>query len=254
MTLIYRDGLPPALKDISLHIKPRERCAVVGRTGAGKSSLAVAIFRMAQQINGRIVLNGVNLLDLNVDDARRRCGIITQDPVVFGDSVRYNLDPFREFSDEECVESLRLSGLEKRLSLSDLLEDGGSNLSVGERQLLCLARVLLRRPQLLICDEATASCDLETDAFIQRSIRSWLVERNSDCCVLTIAHRLETIADYDKVLFLENGHVGEFGATRELVKREDGKFRQLVASAGRDTLRLFEEGGAPFAEAATAAE
>ncbi|CAD7937198.1 unnamed protein product [Amoebophrya sp. A120] len=265
--LKYRKDLPNyVLTKLWVTIAPGERCAVVGRTGAGKSSIAVAIFNLAEEIHGRIFLNGKSLLSdptrgvvVPVNESRKRLGIITQDPVLFSGTVRANLDPFGEYSDQECEDALasaclfqrsRSDGGDERekeqqevLKHYDLvtnLEESGKNLSLGERQLVCLARVMLRKPELLVCDEATASCDLETDALVQRAIRTWL-KKQKDCCVLTIAHRLETIADYEKVLFLDRGSKAEFGAPKDLLRDETSNFSQLVKAAGADTEKRVTE-------------
>eukprot|EP00392_Amoebophrya_sp_AT5.2_P009817 g9845.t1 len=267
LSLKYRKDLPNfVLTRLSVAIQPGERCAVVGRTGAGKSSVAVAIFNLAEEIHGSIRLNGESLLDpVPINESRRRLGIITQDPVLFSGTVRENLDPFGEFTDAECEDALASAclfdvdhGAEnqsgepgprdrerdclamkqeclKHYDLVTNLEESGKNLSMGERQLVCLARVMLRRPELLVCDEATASCDLETDALVQRAIRDWLRTKTKNCCVLTIAHRLETIADYEKVLFLDRGSKAEFGSPQELLEDETTNFAQLVSAAGAET-------------------
>ncbi|CAD7948623.1 unnamed protein product [Amoebophrya sp. A25] len=301
VTLQYRKNLPPSLINISFSIAPGERVAVVGRTGAGKSSLAVAIFQLAEVITGSIILKGKELLAasstnsvvtagggggataagraagassipdvvagdhfstkedainlnttvvsttveepcLGIDEARRMCGIITQDPVVFGGdtTIRYNLDPFLEFSDEDCQSALDAAQLGKRLKLSDIVDDGAANLSLGERQLLCLARVLLRRPKLLVCDEATASCDARTDKQVQEAISHWVRVKNPDCCVLTVAHRLDTIVDYDRILVLEKGRIAEVGTVPELLRVENGYFAKLVSHADAQIRALFE--------------
>lgn len=247
VSLHYRKGLDPALKNLSISIPPGKRCAVVGRTGAGKSTLSVAVYRMAELIYGEIWLNGVNLLSLPVDVSRKKCGIITQDPLVFKAPVRYNMDPFGEYTDDELNYALKLAGLgNSNINLDFQIEESGANMSIGERQLLCLARVVVRKPEVLICDEATASCDLETDAEVQKSIRFWL-ESNPECCVLTIAHRLETIADYDLCLVLNHGEMVEFGPIPELISKgtDKNKFKSrrwlydLVTSSGPDVAKCF---------------
>eukprot|EP00397_Hematodinium_sp_SG-2012_P002640 GEMP01002648.1.p1 GENE.GEMP01002648.1~~GEMP01002648.1.p1 ORF type:complete len:765 (+),score=159.53 GEMP01002648.1:675-2969(+) len=232
--LRYRPNLPIVLSKLSFTILPGKRCAVVGRTGAGKSSIAVALFRLVSAESGCISLNGVNLLDIPVDQARLRLGIITQDPVVFSASVRYNLDPFDEYPDEALWDALEVAQLKLVFSsLSAKITQQGANLSVGERQLLCLARTVLRRPILLVCDEATASCDYDTDQRIQKALRTWAL--SSGASLLTIAHRLETIADYDQLLVMDEGSVVESGSVLSLLEKPNGRFARLVRSAGTET-------------------
>jgi len=212
---------------------------VVGRTGAGKSSIAVILFRLVEPESGSITLNGTNLLNMPLDQTRHRLGIITQDPVVFGASVRYNLDPFEEYADSDLLEALRIAQLEHVFeSLSSNIAQQGANLSVGERQLLCLARTILRRPTILVCDEATASVDYETDQKIQKALRLWA--SSSRTSLLTIAHRLETIADYDEIIVLSDGRVVEAGGVVELLDA-DGPFARLVGNAGEKTALKMRE-------------
>ena len=233
----YRTSQPFfVLNGLSFKLLPGEMCAVVGRTGAGKSSVAAAIFQLGEFMSGQIFLNNKLLNDPTTprDVARKRVGIITQEPVLFTGSLRYNLDPFGEFKTAECRAALDEACLNSR-PLNLPIKEGGSNLSLGEQQLVCLARALLRAPELLICDEATASIDLQTDRKVQNVLRGWLARRaeaGKPCCVLTIAHRLETIADYDKLLFMERGRALEFDSPVELLKHSESNFSQLVAMAG----------------------
>lgn len=229
--LRYRDGLPLALNGLTFKIPPGKRCGVVGRTGAGKSSLATALFRLVEIESGRILLDGVDLATLGLSDVRGRkngMAIIPQDPVLFGPTIRECLDPFSLSTDEaicEALVSVRLSGAGTGpLSHKDTVEEGGGNFSVGERQLLCLARAMLAKPKLLVMDEATASVDGETDAFIQKMLRTHF----KDTTLLTVAHRLNTIVDYDLILVMENGQAVEFGRPKELLERNDGVFTNLM--------------------------
>jgi ABC-type multidrug transport system fused ATPase/permease subunit len=200
VSLRYREGLPLALNGLSFDIPAGKTCGVVGRTGAGKSSITVALFRLVEIEAGQILLDGVDLGDIGLSDVRGRgMSIIPQDPFLAGATLRECLDPFGKHSDENIVEALKAvrlgssNNVDDETLLSTKLEEGGSNYSVGERQLLNLARALLCQPKLLVLDEATASIDGETDAFIQRMLRT----RFPNTTLVTIAHRLNTIMDYD---------------------------------------------------------
>lgn len=228
VSMRYRDGLPLVLNDVSFELKRCERVAVVGRTGSGKSSLAVALFRLAPLASGNIYVSGVNIANAPLDVARRSISIITQDPVMFSGTVRSNLDPFDDFSDEDCDQALGTAQLINSLKLHFPVDESGGNLSIGERQLLCLARVLLRRPRLLLCDEATSSVDSQTDAQVQNCLHD--ISSNG-VALLTIAHRLGTIADYDRVMVLDGGRVVELDSVHQLLNA-NGFFRSLVDKAG----------------------
>eukprot|EP00977_Amphora_coffeiformis_P000393 scaffold108_cov162-Amphora_coffeaeformis.AAC.4 len=230
ISMRYRDG-PVVLKGISVHIKGGEKVGVCGRTGSGKSSLMVALFRIAELENdgGGIIIDGVNTSDIGTTTLRLNLSIIPQDPVIFSNTVRYNLDPFGTSSDEELWEVLRKVQMEEVIAdleggLQYEVAEGGENFSQGQRQLLCIARALLRKPKILVMDEATASIDNTTDATIQTMIR----ENFKDATVLTIAHRLNTIMDSDRVLVLNDGHVAEYDSPQALLKKPDGLFRAMV--------------------------
>jgi ABC-type multidrug transport system fused ATPase/permease subunit len=226
----YRDG-PLVLKDVSIRINAGEKIGICGRTGSGKSSLMVALFRLSEleKDGGAILIDGVDITAIGTSTLRLNMSIIPQDPVIFSNSVRYNLDPFEQCSDDELWEVLKqvelfdvISALQEGLYYQ--VAEGGENFSQGQRQLLCIARALLRKSKLLVMDEATASIDNATDATIQKMIR----ENFRDATVLTIAHRLNTILDSDRVLVLDDGRVAEFDAPDVLMEEEDSLFRIMV--------------------------
>lgn len=198
----------------------------------------LCLCRIMEASGGSIRIDGVDTATVSVRDLRGRVGVIPQDATLFAGSVRYNLDPTGKFSTAECSEALSKVALLGHVQLSmeggldAAIDEGGTNLSAGQRQLLCMARVLLTRPKVLIMDEATASVDMATDAMLQ----AMLSKDFTSGTLLTIAHRLETVlTGYDKVLVLEGGQVAEFGTPQELLAREDGAFAALVAEHRRQT-------------------
>lgn len=225
----YRDG-PLVLKDISVSIKGGEKVGVVGRTGSGKSSLMAALFRITEieSNGGKISIDGVDISTIGLAVLRLNLSIIPQDPVMFSNTVRYNLDPFGEKSEFDLWEALKKVQLAEAIAvlpdgLDEQVSEGGENFSQGQRQLMCIARSLLRKPKILVMDEATASIDNTTDAAIQQMIR----ENFSDATVLTIAHRLNTIMDSDRVLVLDDGCVAEFDSPMALID-QGGIFASMV--------------------------
>uniref|UniRef100_A0A8C2FCZ3 ATP-binding cassette, sub-family C (CFTR/MRP), member 6a n=1 Tax=Cyprinus carpio TaxID=7962 RepID=A0A8C2FCZ3_CYPCA len=230
--LQYRRGLDWALKEISLSVNEREKVGIVGRTGAGKSSLALGIFRILEAAKGKIFIDGINIAEIGLHQLRSRITIIPQDPVLFSGSLRMNLDPFDGYTDEEVWRALELAHLKNFVSgLPDKLNhecsEGGENLSLGQRQLVCLARALLRKTKILVLDEATAAVDLETDNLIQSTIRTQF----EDCTVLTIAHRLNTIMDYTRVIVMDRGHIAEMDSPNNLISQR-GQFYRMCREAG----------------------
>ena len=279
-TTRYRPDLEPVLKNLTFSVQPGERVGIVGRTGAGKSSLALALFRGLEAAEGKIVIDDIDIGLIGLQDLREAITIVPQDPTLFTGTVRSNLDPFGLFTDEEIFATLRrvqLTGvptsatgsssttlvvpdldsppetplvlendsiddsdndLAKEMTntqenanvfsnLSSPIAESGSNLSQGQRQLLCLARALLKAPRVLLMDEATASIDYATDGKIQDTLREV-----KESTILTIAHRLQTIIDYDRVLVLDKGEVIEYDAPWELLSREGGIFRGMCEMSG----------------------
>ncbi|XP_059756486.1 ATP-binding cassette sub-family C member 2 isoform X4 [Balaenoptera ricei] len=228
----YRPELDLVLKGITCDIKSTEKIGVVGRTGAGKSSLTNSLFRILEAAGGQITIDGVDIASIGLHDLREKLTIIPQDPILFSGSLRMNLDPFNNYSDEEIWKALELAHLKSfvdglQAGLSYEVTEGGDNLSIGQRQLLCLARALLQKSKILIMDEATAAVDLETDHLIQTTIQTEF----SHCTTITIAHRLHTIMDSDKVMVLDNGKIVEYGSPEELLKNT-GPFYFMAQEAG----------------------
>ncbi|TKW54979.1 ATP-dependent bile acid permease [Colletotrichum tanaceti] len=277
----YRADLDPVLRNLSFRIDPRDKVGIVGRTGAGKSSLALAIFRALEADEGKILIDDIDIGLIGLRDLREAITIVPQDPTLFMGTIRSNLDPFDAYTDEQIFEALRkvqligpnestsrpvtrpttpsvgsmlpatpnlglirgestsspgssIAPTNKNvfLNLSSTVSESGSNLSQGQRQLLCLARALLKRPNVLVMDEATASIDYATDTKIQETIR----ELTST--IITIAHRLQTIVDYDKVLVLDKGAVVEYGHPYELIRKENGSFRSMCDMSGEYSVLL----------------
>ncbi|KAF9913827.1 hypothetical protein BX616_009512 [Lobosporangium transversale] len=260
----YREHLSLVLKDISLEVQPGEKIGIVGRTGAGKSSLTLALFRMIEAAGsywaratrnnaggalithdlmmtsasnseeiGTILIDGVDIARLGLKTLRKRLSIIPQNPTLFAGTIRQNLDPFDELEDIELWTALERAHLKDYISsltggLSFEVASNGENFSVGQRSLICLARALLCKSKVLVMDEATAMVDVETDALIQKTVRKEFKDRT----VLTIAHRIKTIMDSDRVLVLDRGYVKEFDAPEVLLARKDGFFYSLVVQAG----------------------
>ncbi|KAG7661583.1 uncharacterized protein J8A68_004850 [[Candida] subhashii] len=234
----YRPNLDLVLKHINLHIKSGERIGIVGRTGAGKSSLALAIFRIIEPVEGHINIDKLNTSRIFLYDLRRKLSIIPQDCQLIEGTIRQNLDPFNYYTDEEVWEALELAHLKDHVlkfsdeenQLSCKVYEGGSNFSSGQRQLMSLARVLLKMKdsKVLVLDEATAAVDVQTDKIIQETIRNQFRDKT----IITIAHRLETVMDNDRIVTLENGEVQEFDAPGKLLQNKDGIFYKLCKEGG----------------------
>ncbi|KGU31669.1 hypothetical protein MG7_01235 [Candida albicans P34048] len=250
----YRKHLDPVLKEIELTINSKEKVGIVGRTGAGKSSLTLALFRIIEATSGNIEIDGVNIGEIGLYDLRHHLTIIPQEAHTFKASVRENLDPFGEYSDDKLWKVLELAHLKehvakmetdpteeekkasknpdelsKKVGLDAQIEEGGSNLSSGQKQLLCLARALLNETsKILVLDEATAAVDFQTDKIIQATIRNEFKDKT----ILTIAHRIDTILDSDRILVLDNGEIAEFDTPGNLLKNKNSIFYSLAKEGG----------------------
>ncbi|KAI3844336.1 hypothetical protein MKX03_006139 [Papaver bracteatum] len=225
----YRINTPIVLKGISCIFGGGHKIGIVGRTGSGKSTLIGALFRLVEPVRGKIVIDGVDISTIGLYDLRSRLGIIPQDPTLFIGTVRYNLDPLSQHTDQEIWEvlgkcQLRESVQEKQGGLDSLVQQDGVNWSMGQRQLFCLGRALLRRSQILVLDEATASIDNATDSILQKTIRSEF----ASCTVITVAHRIPTVMDSTMVLAISDGKIIEYDEPMKLMKEEGSLFAQLV--------------------------
>ncbi|KZF24766.1 P-loop containing nucleoside triphosphate hydrolase protein [Xylona heveae TC161] len=234
----YRDGLPLVLHGFSLHVQGGERIGIVGRTGAGKSSIMSTLFRLVELSGGSITIDGLDIAKVGLQDLRSRLAIIPQDPTLFRGTIRSNLDPFSEHTDLELWSALRQSGLisadnspddktTKALDLETLVEDEGLNFSLGQRQLMALARALVRNAQIIICDEATSSVDVAMDEKIQQTMATAFSGRT----LLCIAHRLRTIINYDRICVMDQGRIAELATPLELFD-QSGIFRSMCDRSG----------------------
>ncbi|ESO08247.1 hypothetical protein HELRODRAFT_75685, partial [Helobdella robusta] len=229
VSLSYDRSLDPVVTNVDLNIKAGQKVGICGRTGSGKSTLTLGIFRLVEIVEGDILLDDLNSKNIPLDILRSRLSIIPQDPVVFTGSVRFNLDPYHFKSDHELWRVLEVSQLRKLISnlphqLDTMLTDGGSSLSIGEKQLLCLARALVRNSSILVMDEATASVDKHTDRVIQNII----ADQFKDKTVITIAHRISTIMDSDVVVVMSGGQIIEVGNPSELASTQSTNFANFV--------------------------
>jgi len=252
LTMRYAPHLPPILHHITLDIESNQKIGVVGRTGAGKSSITMALLRMVEYDEGSSVsVDGIPLEYLKLSELRQRISIIPQEPILFSGTIRFNMDPFSEHMDQEIWDALSNAGIKQTImdidgKLESEVSANGENFSVGQRQLLCLARAMIRNSHILIMDEATASVDIETDAIIQQALRT----KFNNSTVITIAHRLNTIIDYDKILVLSNGEVLEYDTPFNLLYKpgsngefipNDTEFSKLVDETGLANAELLRQ-------------
>ncbi|KAK8168087.1 ABC multidrug transporter-like protein [Phyllosticta citrichinensis] len=253
----YRDGLPLVLRGLSMHVRPGERIGIVGRTGAGKSTIMSTLFRLVELSGGKITIDGVDIATIGLADLRSRLAIIPQDPTLFRGTIRSNLDPFNEHSDLDLWNALRQADLvgqeasiedrSQRMHLDSPVDEEGLNFSLGQRQLMALARALVRGARIIVCDEATSSVDMETDAKIQRTMAVGFQGRT----LLCIAHRLRTIIGYDRICVMDKGSIAELGTPVKLWDIEGGIFRGMCDRSGisrEDVLDAATDGGMSLLE------
>lgn len=228
--LCYRAGLPPAIRNLAITIKPGEKIGVVGRTGAGKSTITSSILRLVEPTAGAIELDGRSIVEVPLKDLRSSITLIAQEPVLIEGTLRENLDPRSEHSDERLLETLRRCCLEavfqEREGLETRISDAGDNLSIGEKQLVCIARAILRDSRLVLIDEATANIDVKADALIQQTIRECFREAT----VITIAHRIKTIMHSDRILVMSDGQAVEFDTPDRLLASQNYFYRLYTQS------------------------
>ena len=232
----YADDLPYSLTDVSLCVSSGEKIGIVGRTGAGKTSLLNSLLRINPISSGSIHIGGHDISSLNLYKHRKRVSVIPQDPFLFSGTLRYNLDPFDEFSGEDLWSAREKAHLRRMVaSLPDQLmasvEEDGSNFSTGERQLLCLARAILRKSKIILIDESTANVDMHTDALVQQAIRTHF----SDCSVLTIAHRIETIIDSDRIVILDKGRIVAADIPHLMLRDENSYLSSFLSQLAPET-------------------
>ncbi len=226
VTVRYGPNEDAVLSNVSFSVSSGERIGIVGRTGAGKTSLISAFFRLVEVSDGRVLIDGVDVSRLGLFDLRSQLSIIPQDPVLFQGTLRQNLDPFDAYDTDDLWAVVKRVSLE--LALEDVIEQGGANVSVGQRQLICIARALLKRSRVLVLDEATANISTAEDVVMQRVLR----EDFRHATVMCIAHRLNSVVDCSRILVLDRGRVVEYDSPAALVSRDDSRFKSLILDTG----------------------
>lgn len=240
VSLGYGPEEPLCLQDLTFSIEAREKIGIIGRTGSGKSSIINALFHLSYT-TGSICIDNINTNKMDLQKLRSKISIIPQEPVLFSGSIRMNLDPFKQLDDDILLNALKNVNLNAKNDLTQGLDtivtENGNNFSVGQKQLLCLARAIARRNKILILDEATANIDLETDCFIQKTVQ----DKFSDCTILIIAHRLETIMDSEKILVMFEGQMKEFDHPYILLQNQDSYLRRMLLETGEHFTAKFLE-------------
>ena len=221
----YRPNTPIVLKNLNFEILPGEKVGVVGRTGSGKSTLCLSMFRLLEASSGNICIDDIDISEIGLEMLRKNLTIIPQEPTIIEGTLRENIDPSNNFTDEQIKNILYDVGLDDFMVDKNLdyeIENNGNNISIGEKQLICIARALIKKSKIILMDEATANIDYKTESFLQNSIN----EQLKDCTVITIAHRIKTIINYDKILVLNNGEIVEYDSPQILLEKK-GLFYQL---------------------------
>jgi ABC-type multidrug transport system fused ATPase/permease subunit len=239
--LRYQEYGVDVLKNVTINIKPKEKIGIVGRTGSGKSTLLISLLRIVEAAEGNIIIDGINVAKIGLEDLRTKIAIIPQEPILFVGTIRENIDLFNKNTDDEiwcALDSVHLGQFIRKfpLKLDATVIENGKNFSVGQRQLFCICRAILSKTQMLVLDEATAAVDLQTDKLIQKTIK----DNFKDLTVLTIAHRLNTIMEADKILVMDAGKVMEFAPPLVLLQRPDGYFTSLLKETGTDSFNKLK--------------
>lgn len=228
VSLKYHTNPTHVLKGINFDVQPREKIAIIGRTGAGKSSIISVLFRL-YDVSGSVKINKQDIKALQLNYLRSNMSIIPQDPILITGTLRTNLDPDNEYTDESLWRALEVVRAKEMFhDINDMIEEGGTNYSIGQKQLICLARAFLKKHKIVILDEATANIDPLMDALIQSTIR----KEFRDCTILTIIHHLDGIMSYDKVLILDKGRLIEFDTPSNLCKNKNSFFYSMARQAG----------------------
>ena len=228
----YRPDTDIILKNISFEIKPNEKIGIAGRTGSGKSTITLCLFRILEATQGKILIDDIDISTIGLDILRSSLTIIPQDPALMEGTLRYNIDPLNKYTDNEIKEVMKRIGFDYILDkspdgINQIITEGGSNLSVGEKQLICISRAILRKSKIIIMDEATASIDYQTEEIIQKTINELLNEST----IITIAHRIKTIINYDRIMTLENGEIVNFDTPQNLLKDKNSLFYELYSKS-----------------------
>ena len=228
----YRPDTEIVLKNINFTINPKEKIGIVGRTGSGKSTITLCLFRIIEPLSGKILIDDVDITKIGLDKLRKNLTIIPQDPALMEGTLRYNIDPLNLNKDIDIINIMEKIGFNyiienNPLGINQIIQEGGSNLSVGDKQLICITRAILRKSKIIIMDEATANIDYQTEEIIQKAINEIL----NNSSVITIAHRIKTIINSDKIIVLENGEIVDFDTPKKLLENKNGLFYNLYSKS-----------------------